>query len=347
MLTPYRLLLLIVLSSMALAGCNGQIPAPSFQNTPGAVEPNLPTNPSADIVVLATLTPDAVSAAQAAAFTAAPAQGEPPLRLTPNFAGDAPQKPCDMVSPGLPMDVTIPDGTRIAPGAAFAKTWRLVNTGACTWTREYSVVWFSGEAMSSDPIWNLNTDVAPGQSVDVTVDLVAPERAGGYQSNWKLRNREGQFFGLGPTGDAPFWVMIEVAEESTATAPVEPTPAPTLAVYVNGIVSLQADDGLDLDSGDLNLEPEVDVRHVKTAAGNPVIQPENGATIGMFGNREPLEQDCERAALGAQPLSMLNAETGIYLCYRTSEGLPGYAHVIRTSEEDDRVALDFITWTVP
>ena len=30
-------------------------------------------------------------------------------------------------------DVTIPDGTEVAPGEAFTKTWALVNTGNCTW----------------------------------------------------------------------------------------------------------------------------------------------------------------------------------------------------------------------
>jgi len=31
-------------------------------------------------------------------------------------------------------DVTVPDGTTFAPGATFTKTWRLKNSGTCTWT---------------------------------------------------------------------------------------------------------------------------------------------------------------------------------------------------------------------
>ena len=31
-------------------------------------------------------------------------------------------------------DLTAPDGSSFAPGAAFTKTWRLMNIGTCTWT---------------------------------------------------------------------------------------------------------------------------------------------------------------------------------------------------------------------
>ncbi len=342
MVSLYRLLLLSLLTSFVLAGCNGQLPAAFFTNTPVAVQTQLPEAVTEDITSIATQTP--VSAVDTAPVTFTTTPVTDPLAAG---QGRPSGKPCDMVSAGLPMDVTIPDGTRVMPGQAFTKTWRLVNTGECTWTAEYAVVWFSGQLMGTDTTWSFAGEVQPGETVDITVDMVAPEFSGAYQSNWKLRNSQGQLFGLGPNGDAPFWVIVNVAESSTATAPAEATPAPTLAVFINGIVSLQSDDAVDLDSGDLNLDPGVDVRLVQTGAGEPQIRPENGAAIGMFGNYEPLEQDCEKAALGAQPLSMLNADSGVYLCYRTSQGLPGYAHVIRIPDEDDRLALDFITWTAP
>src|SRR5512135_269401 len=37
-------------------------------------------------------------------------------------------------------DVSIPDGTVIARGKSFTKTWSLQNTGTCNWTRNYSLV---------------------------------------------------------------------------------------------------------------------------------------------------------------------------------------------------------------
>ena len=43
---------------------------------------------------------------------------------------------CDMAQ--FVADVTVPDGTTYAPGAAFTKTWRLKNIGTCTWSTSYS-----------------------------------------------------------------------------------------------------------------------------------------------------------------------------------------------------------------
>ena len=40
-------------------------------------------------------------------------------------------------------DVTIPDGTLMAPGQNFDKTWRIQNSGTCTWTVTYKAV-FTG-----------------------------------------------------------------------------------------------------------------------------------------------------------------------------------------------------------
>src|SRR4030042_441614 len=46
-------------------------------------------------------------------------------------------------------DVTIPDGTVIAPGAAFVKTWKLQNAGTTTWTTSYSLVFIRGDHMGT------------------------------------------------------------------------------------------------------------------------------------------------------------------------------------------------------
>jgi hypothetical protein len=61
-------------------------------------------------------------------------------------------------------DVTIPDGTSLAPGATFLKTWRLKNIGTCTWTTSYSAVFSSGDQMGAPAVINLPASVAPGGS---------------------------------------------------------------------------------------------------------------------------------------------------------------------------------------
>jgi Ig-like domain from next to BRCA1 gene len=110
-------------------------------------------------------------------------------------------------------DVTIPDGTVIAPGTTFKKTWRLRNIGTCTWSG-YSLVFDSGEAMSPvpDPIGT----VASGQEVDVSVTFIAPTTNNTYRSYWRVRNASGVLLpvSFGNEGKS-FYVEIKVAAVSS------------------------------------------------------------------------------------------------------------------------------------
>ncbi len=123
--------------------------------------------------------------------------------------------------------MSIPDDTVVQPGQAFTKIWRLVNAGTCTWTKDYSVTYFSGEQMGAPANVNLRGDVPPGQTVDIAVDMVAPKEPGKYQGNWKLKNLSNVLFGIGPSGGSPFWVRIMVGESATAS-PTASTGTPTV-----------------------------------------------------------------------------------------------------------------------
>jgi len=105
-------------------------------------------------------------------------------------------------------DVTIPDGTVLAAGEAFEKTWRLQNTGSCTWGPDYSLVFAGGDSMSGPERLPLTQVVKPGETLDVSVQLVAPAAAGVYRSDWQLRSGDGYRFGSG--GESPFYAQIEV-----------------------------------------------------------------------------------------------------------------------------------------
>ena len=136
---------------------------------------------------------------------------------------------CDLAQPGHPVDVTVPDDTPFHPGEAFSKTWRLVNAGSCPWNQDYQVIWFSGDDLGLAHSLPLPQPVEPGESVEITADMLAPQEPGAYQSNWKLSNRQGELFGIGPDGNAPFWVRIVVVSAGTATAlPTEATPLLTV-----------------------------------------------------------------------------------------------------------------------
>lgn len=106
-------------------------------------------------------------------------------------------------------DVTIPDNARIKPGETFVKTWRLENSGDCTWTGEYSFFLESGDALGAPASLPLPQAVAPGEKVDLSVTFTAPQTVGAYRSDWKLRNADGATFGIGDQGKT-FWVKVNV-----------------------------------------------------------------------------------------------------------------------------------------
>jgi hypothetical protein len=117
--------------------------------------------------------------------------------------------PCNAAS--FVKDVTIPDGSELIGGQKFTKTWRLKNEGTCTWTKDYALVFVDGASMSAPASVSLKGDVRPGETVDLSVELVAPTKAGSYKANWMLRDASGRTFGLGANQDKPFWVSIKVS----------------------------------------------------------------------------------------------------------------------------------------
>lgn len=96
----------------------------------------------------------------------------------------------------LAKDVTIPDGTNLAPGTPFVKTWCLRNEGA---------EWPAGCVLRflkrmSDNLGNPETvpvpgPVAPNSEVEVSVNLVAPGKPGRYTGYWRMCTPDGCKFG--------------------------------------------------------------------------------------------------------------------------------------------------------
>ncbi len=115
---------------------------------------------------------------------------------------------CDWVS--FVKDVTVPDGTVFEPGDTFTKTWRLKNRGTCTWTPDYMLVYTGGAQLGGTTAVRLPGYVAPGQTVDVSVPLTAPDAFGKHVGYWMLRNPSGALFGYGEKDNQAFYVEIRV-----------------------------------------------------------------------------------------------------------------------------------------
>ena len=107
-----------------------------------------------------------------------------------------------------------PDGVIIKPGQTFWKTWTIKNTGTCTWTAAYSLVYTSGDLMGGLTSYPLNDDVAPGEQKDISIFLKAPEAEGVSTGYWKLQSPWNSSFGVGPS-DEPFYVQVNVSNSAT------------------------------------------------------------------------------------------------------------------------------------
>ena len=105
-------------------------------------------------------------------------------------------------------DVTIADGSYVAPGSTFVKTWRIRNNGTTTWTTNYKLVFVSGTQMAAQSTVNLPYNVAPGQTVDISVQMTAPTTAGSYKSSWMLMNESGTQFGVGANCQTAVYAQI-------------------------------------------------------------------------------------------------------------------------------------------
>ena len=135
----------------------------------------------------------------------------PPLQ--PGQPGGQPVTRCDAAA--FVSDVTYTDGSTVAPGSTFTKIWRIRNTGTCTWNSAYSLVFTGGDRFDAPSAVGFPSSVAPGQTVDLAVNLIAPNRGGNYVGYWKLRNSSGSLFGVG-NGDASVYVDVRVAGYTVA-----------------------------------------------------------------------------------------------------------------------------------
>lgn len=128
---------------------------------------------------------------------------------------------CDIGS--FVKDVTIPDGTVIAAGSKFTKTWEIKNVGTCTWGPTYTVVFFGGEQMAAQSSYTFTTEnVEPGENVEISIEMTAPTKTGTFTGYWILRNALGQNFLV---DGGSFYVQIVVG--GTSTPGPSNTPGPT------------------------------------------------------------------------------------------------------------------------
>lgn len=209
---------LLVVFALVLSACSGS----SKEPTPTPVDPNLIAAQAIATFAMGLTQTAFANPTATATLTPVPTNtlGLTFSPLGTNTPGAVPTSGCDVSV--FVLDVTIPDGTPMAPGQNFDKIWRLQNAGTCTWSATYKAV-FTGSG--NGPMGGVSTPIGkvvkPGESIDILVEFVAPTAAGDYVSWWKLQNDSAVFFGT------PFSVAIKVVGTPAATATPTETPTAT------------------------------------------------------------------------------------------------------------------------
>ena len=142
----------------------------------------------------------------------------PAATSTPKTPPTATPKPCNQAAF---VSETVPDNTKFSPSTEFTKSWRLKNIGTCTWNPNYKLVFVSGDHMSGPDYVKLDDYVAPGEKIDILVDLKSPSKAGTFTGYWKLQANDGFKF-------AQVYVQIKVPSTTFAVTSVDLTSNPPL-----------------------------------------------------------------------------------------------------------------------
>jgi hypothetical protein len=151
-------------------------------------------------------------------------------------------------------DITVPDNTRVEVGQSFTKTWRIRNTGTCSWTQGYQWTFVDGEKMGG-PDSVAVPETPPGESAEVSVSLVAPGQEGRHQGYWQMCVNESECFGT------KMYVQI--------ISVVAPTPEPTPQTVTTSKGSFTIPGTAYLDGRDLEAVPPLTVMNINIWDGVP------------------------------------------------------------------------------
>ena len=233
-------------------------------------------------------------------------------------------------------DVTIPDDTNIAAGNSFVKTWRLQNSGTCTWNTGYALVFQSGNNLSGPASVPFTGSVAPGSTVDLSVNLTAPSSPGSYKGNWILRNDSGVLYGIGASANVSFWVQIVVGATPTAT------PGIHTAKHIQVDQTYYAD----LDEGNgSSSSGAADFWFHAVSSDEKYLEPMNGALLKLWGASVPERADCAGASLSGNKIQFGVLSVGDWICYKTNEGRYGRFEVEGiTPGPSQTLSIDLRTW---
>lgn len=173
----------------------------------------------------ATPTPTQAPPTEVPSTVAAPTtEVTPTPAITPTATGSAPGNTSGCVDGAtFVTDVTIPDYSHLDPRETFTKTWRIKNSGTCTWNSSYMAVYASGDKLGG-PNSVAFSDTAPGATLDISADMAAPNTDGQYKIFYQLEDAAGKPMTI-DAGNT-IWAIITVGK---VIVPPSPTPLASLS----------------------------------------------------------------------------------------------------------------------
>jgi hypothetical protein len=115
-------------------------------------------------------------------------------------------------------DLSVPDGTVVAPGEQIDKRWSVLNSGTCDWGPGYHLIRVGDDPLDGKDELALYPARA-GATAVWQVILTAPLEPGDYLSRWQAMTPEGSLF-----GDEVF--LFVSVHEPTPTPRPSPSPTP-------------------------------------------------------------------------------------------------------------------------
>ena len=210
-------------------------------------------------------------------------------------------------------DMTVPDGTQYISGTAFTKTWRLKNIGTCAWTTSDSMIFDSGAQMGGPASVAMPSATAVGTTVDISVNLTAPNAAGHYIGYWKFKSSTGTVFGIGVNANKDWWVEINATSGTTSGVAYDFTANASSATWSSGAGGLTFP-GTDGDAKGFAIKKDNPKFESGVVASQPglLFAPQN-ITNGFVQGRYP----SFKVASGDKFQATIGCESGATTCYVT------------------------------
>ena len=218
-----RLFFLILVISMLLVGCNrpdeaASVPEEQINATQVVQTVYAQLSETALVAALSATATSTNTPIPTLTFTPEPPTSTPTQAISDTPQPSATPEPTVTATSDMPCNranletKSIADGAVININRTFTQTFRLKNTGSCTWDQSYELRFVSGDLLNAGAsiVMVPTGTISTWGYANVDVLMKAPGTPGTYKGYWMIKAANGEIFGVGPSAADWFWVEIKV-----------------------------------------------------------------------------------------------------------------------------------------